>query len=263
MNIRAELVTDLRRELASALIALDFDGTLAPLVPDPQDSRLVDGIRVALDDLVAAGARVAVVTGRDISSVLRLSGLADLPGLHVEGVYGAQSWHDGLLHTVDAPEALGALRSRLPAVVEDEPRAGDVWIEDKHLSLVVHARRAADPQAVLDVLSARVTALAGELGLETHPGREVLEIRIPGFDKGTALSRLIALHRPRAVLYIGDDVGDVPAFDLVRTLRTELAAAYAVGVGGAEIPEVAAAVDLSVEDPDAVAELLRDIAARG
>lgn len=263
MNNRAALVADLHRELASALIALDFDGTLAPLVPDPEHSRLAGGIRDALDTLVAAGARVAIVTGRDIASVLRLSGLTDLPGLRVEGVYGAQSWHDGQLHTVDTPEALSALRSRLPAVVDDEPRAVDVWIEDKNLSLVVHARRADDPQAVLDVLSAPVTALADELGLETHPGREVLEIRIPGFDKGTALARLIDLHRPRAVLYIGDDVGDVPAFALVRRLRAELAAAYAVGVASADLPEVAAAVDLQLDDPAAVSALLRDIASGG
>lgn len=251
----------MHRSLGSALIALDFDGTLAPLVPDPKSSRLAAGIRDALDALVAAGAHVAVVTGRDIPSLLQLSGLADLPGLRIEGVYGAQSWHDGRLDTVDAPDALAALRSRLPALVDDEPRAGEVWIEDKDLSLVVHARRAADPQAVLDVLSAPVMALADELGLETHPGREVLEIRIPGFDKGTALSRLIDLHRPKAVLYIGDDVGDLPAFALVRRLRAELAAAYTVGVASADIPEVAANVDLNLDDPAAVSTLLRDIAA--
>ena len=253
----------MHRNLASALIALDFDGTLAPLVPDPQTSRLAGGIRAALDVLVEAGARVAIVTGRDIPNVLRLSGLADLPGLRVEGVYGAQSWHDGRLDTVDAPESLAALRTRLPALVDGEPRAGDVWIEDKELSLVVHARRAEDPQAVLDVLSAPVTALADELGLETHPGREVLEIRIPGFDKGTALARLIDSHRPRAVLYVGDDVGDLPAFALVRRLRSELAAAYTVGVASADVPDVAAAVDLNLDDPGAVSILLGDIASGG
>ena len=253
----------MHRNLASALIALDFDGTLTPLVPDPQTSRLAGGIRDALDALVAAGAAVAVVTGRDIPSLLRLSGLADLPGLRVEGVYGAQSWHDGRLDTVDVPDTFAALRSRLPGLVEDEPRADDVWIEDKELSLVVHARRAADPQAVLDVLSAPVTALADELGLETHPGRDVLEIRIPGFDKGTALSRLMDVHRPRALLYIGDDVGDLPAFALVRSLRAELAAAYTVGVASADVPDMAAAVDLNLDDPAAVSILLRDIASEG
>ena len=67
-----------------------------------------------------------------------------------------------------------------------------VWIEDKRLSLVVHARKAADPAAALARLTGPVTALAAELGLEVHPGRDVLEIRLPGYDKGRALRRLVA-----------------------------------------------------------------------
>ena len=74
-----ELVAVLRPQLAGALIATDFDGTLAPLVPDPEDSRPVAGAVDALAALAGRGAQVAVVTGRAADTVLRLGGLAAVP----------------------------------------------------------------------------------------------------------------------------------------------------------------------------------------
>ena len=89
----------------------------------------------------------------------------------------------------------------------DDP---DVWIEDKELSLVVHARMAAEPDRLIELLRAPVTQAAAAAGLEVHPGKGVLEVCIPGTDKGTALRELIG-DRTGAVIYAGDDVGDVPA----------------------------------------------------
>ena len=167
MSVRDDIVAGLRERRASALIALDFDGTLAPLVPDPTRSRLVDGVRPALDALAAQGARVAIITGRDAATVVELSGLGDLPGLDVEGIYGAQRWHDGRVDSVDEPAEIARLRERLPAVVD---AAAGVWIEDKGLSLVVHARQAADPAAAIDTLRAPVTALGVGRGGGGPPG---------------------------------------------------------------------------------------------
>ena len=66
--------------LAGALVATDFDGTLAPLVPDPEASRPVHGAIEALTALAARGAQVAVITGRDARTVVRLGGLDAVPG---------------------------------------------------------------------------------------------------------------------------------------------------------------------------------------
>jgi trehalose 6-phosphate phosphatase len=257
MSVRNEIVAGLHERRSSALIALDFDGTLAPLVPDPAQSRLVAGVRPALDALAAAGVRVAVVTGRDAATVVELSGLGDLPGLDVEGIYGAQRWHDGQLDAVDEPAQLAQLRQRLPQIVE--PVAG-VWIEDKGLSLVVHARRTDDPAAAIDALRAAVTDLGAQLRLEVHPGRDVLELRLPGYDKGGALTRLIGRYQPTGVLYVGDDVGDLPAFDVVRQLREGGMAAWAGGISSADVPEVAEHADIALDGPDDVALLLSQIA---
>ena len=257
MTTRHDIVAALRERRGSALIALDFDGTLAPLVPDPARSRLAEGVRAALDALVGHGARVAIVTGRDAATVVRLSALGDLPGLDVEGIYGAQRWHDGRVDSVDEPAEMTHLRERLPPVVEAAP---GVWIEDKGLSLVVHARRAEDPAAAIEALRAPVTALAGELGLEVHPGRDVLELRLPGYDKGGALTRLVDRYQPGAVLYVGDDVGDLPAFEVIRRLRSDGRPAWAGGVVSADVPEVAEQADVALGGPTDVGVLLGEIA---
>jgi trehalose 6-phosphate phosphatase len=249
-----EIVTALRPVLAGALIATDFDGTLAPLVPDPEDSRPVRGVVESLTVLASRGAQVAVITGRDARTVVRLGGLDAVPGLVVAGLYGMETWADGELSSPDTPDAIHLLREQLPPVVEagGDP---DVWIEDKRLSLVVHARRASDPDAALARLRAPVTALGERLGFEVHPGRDVLELRLPGFDKAGALRRLAAGRN--AVLFLGDDLGDLPAFAEVQRMRASGSAAYCVGVLSSGVAEVDGAADVEVADPAAAVALLR------
>jgi trehalose 6-phosphate phosphatase len=256
----AELVTALRPHLDGALVATDFDGTLAPLVADPQTSRPAGGAIEALRDLAARGARIAVITGRDAATVVRLGGLAEVPGIAVAGLYGLETWHDGTLSTPEPPPEIAVLRDRLPSAVE--PGGPEVWIEDKRLSLVVHGRLADEPEAVLDPVRAPVADLAAELGFEVHAGRGVIELRLPGFDKAGALRRLIAQVSPGTVLFAGDDVGDLPAFGVVRELRAGGAAAFGVGVRSPEVPELADVVDVLVDGPAGVLELLERISGR-
>ena len=252
----AEIVAALRPVLDGALIATDFDGTLAPLIRDPEQSRPVDGAIAALRDLADRGAQVAVITGRDAATVVRLGGLASVPGIVVAGLYGIETWVDGGLSSPETPTAIEHLRERLPEIVDGGD--ADVWIEDKRLSLVVHARRAADPAAALAALAEPVAALAGELGLEMHPGSDVLELRLPGHDKAGALARLAA-GRPGA-LYLGDDLGDLPAFTELRRLRATGVPAYSIGVRSSAVADLEGAADADVADPAAAVAVLADLA---
>jgi trehalose 6-phosphate phosphatase len=252
----AELVATIRADLPGALIALDFDGTLAPIVTDPEDSRPIPGVIDALVALAERGAHIAIVTGRDATTVIRLGGLDAVPGISVAGLYGAQTWSDGALQTPDVPESITRLRTALPGVLADAGADPDVWIEDKGLSLVVHARRAADPDAALAPLDEPVRALAATLELEVHPGRDVLELRIPGHDKGTAITALVERWQPTSVLFAGDDLGDLPGFARVRELRAGGLVAWAVGARSPEVPDLAGSVDLEVDGPGGVLALL-------
>jgi trehalose 6-phosphate phosphatase len=248
----------LRRAIASALVALDFDGTLAPISPHPDDAQLAVGVLPLLRDLRAAGAAVAVVTGRSVESLLRVSGLGAVPGIVIYGLHGLERWEDGRLVAPPAPAGIHELRLSLPAIV-DSAADPDVWIEDKELSLVVHARLAAEPERLVELLRAPVTKAAAGAGLEVHPGKGVLEICIPGTDKGTAVRELIG-DKTTAVCFAGDDVGDVPAVQAVddwsgRTGRPALTVAVSPSGDG----PLAGLADVTVPDPPGLVALLRRI----
>lgn len=253
-----ELVSALRAALPDLLVALDFDGTLAPLVPDPESSRPVTGAIDAMAALARSGAQVAVITGRDAQTVLRLGGLDQVPGIVVAGLYGIETWHDGELATPDTPSPIQDLQRRLPDLLATNNADPAVWIEDKRLSLVVHGRKADDPDAALAPLRAPVQTLADELGLEMHRGRDVLELRLPGYDKAGALRRLADDHA--AVVYFGDDLGDLPAFAEIRRIRESGRIAWSVAVLSSDVSDVAAAADIQVGAPADAVALLRDLA---
>ena len=242
----------LRADPGSAVVALDYDGTLAPVVQRPSDAVVAPGAVEALRALAPRLRTLALVTGRPADVVVELGGLADLPGLVVLGQYGAQRWAGGEVTSPDPLPGVAVLRGQLPELLAAE----GAELEDKGLALVVHTRPGPDPIGALERLTGPVTALAEAQGLEVHPGKLVLELRPPGFDKRGALLSLCD-PRPSAVLFAGDDVGDLPAFDAVDELR-------ASGVPGVLVcsasdegpPQLRERADLVVDGPAGVVALL-------
>ena len=93
-----------------------------------------------------------------------------------------------------------------------------------------------------------------------EPGRLVLELRPPGADKGAALTGLVAERSASAVLYAGDDLGDIPAFRAVMELRADGVPGLAVCSGSAEATALAQHADLIVDGPTGILALLRELA---
>ncbi len=199
-------VVALRADRARALVALDYDGTLAPVVSDPAAAVAVPGTAAVL---TALGTRIAIVTGRPAEVAVELGSLTGVPGLVVLGHYGAARWAAGELTAAAAHPGVAIARDVLRELPEG------AWLEDKGLALVVHTRPAADPAGLLERLRPMVAEVAAAAGLELHDGRLVLELRPPGFDKGAALRTLLD-PPPSALVYAGDDVGDLPAFEAAR-----------------------------------------------
>jgi trehalose 6-phosphate phosphatase len=243
-----------------ALIAADFDGTLAPIVADPRDARGHPDAVPVLAALAQAVGSIAVITGRPAAEAVAYGGFDAVPGLIVLGLYGRQRWQDGIATGAGSPPAVEAARRALPGVLREAGAAEGTWLEDKGDALAVHTRRTADPEAALAALRGPLGELAARLGLAAEPGRMVIELRPPGADKGTALTGLAAERVARSVLFCGDDLGDLPAFAAVRALRGAGVPGCAVASRSAECPQIADAADLVVDGPAGIVALLAAIA---
>ncbi|MFC6086869.1 trehalose-phosphatase [Sphaerisporangium aureirubrum] len=252
-----------------AVIGVDFDGTLSPIVPDPADARVDPRAAAALARLGGLVGAVVIVTGRPAATAIAYGevaggpGLADVPGLVVLGQYGLERWEDGRVTSPPPPPGVARVRAELPILIASLglPLTGDgdsgVGIEDKGRALAVHTRRAADPEGALRVLREPLAKLAAETGLTVEPGRLVIEIRPTGMDKGRALDAFLAERGARSVLFAGDDLGDLAAFEAVR--RSGLPG-VTVCSASAEVTGLAALADVVVEGPAGVAALLSALA---
>jgi trehalose 6-phosphate phosphatase len=253
-----------RRPGAPLVVMLDVDGTIAPIVPRPEDAAVPDETRRLLAALAARPhTHVALVSGRAPGDAARVVGL---PGLWVVGNHGAEVvTPDGASATdprVAAHQgAVAAAARELAGPVAAVPGA---TLEDKRLTLTIHWRRVADPADVARL--ERLAAAAGERhGLAVHAGKMVFELRPPvRVDKGTAVLRLarhLGADAPgAAALFAGDDVTDEDAF---RALRAELPGAVTIRVApedDAGAPTTAA--EFTAPGLGALRELLRDLLAR-
>lgn len=182
------------------VIALDFDGTLCPIVAERERARMPASTR----RLLAAVARlypVVVVSGRARADVAgRLRGL---PLAGIVGNHGAEE--DG----TPAPSSVRRWLARLERELAELP---GVELEDKGASLAVHYRRAPRPTAAWRAIVAAVDRLPGVRRVEGHAVVNVVPERAP--HKGSAVSSWRRRLGADSVLYVGDDVTDEDAFAL-------------------------------------------------
>lgn len=235
------LVADPRR----ALLCLDYDGTLAPIVLDPANARPHPGARSLLGELSRAFGTVAVLTGRPAADAVAMLDLdaPDTAAVRILGLYGRERWTsaEGLV-AEPPPSCLPAARAEVLALIG----AGGLRLEDKGAALAVHARGLPDPDAALEAVAAPLADIAARHGLVVRDGRLVRELLAPGPDKGSALRDLIVETGANACLYAGDDAADLQAFDALRAAGIP---ALAIAVANPENPAIAAAADLLANDP--------------
>ena len=243
----ARRLRELARGPAPLLVASDLDGTLAPIVPRPEDARVPPATLTALERL-ATVAHVAVVTGRDLATA---RALAPVPGVEFVASHG----HEASFAASTLPGSDAAVSGRLEELARDiEVRfAGTALrVERKARSVAFHYR--ADPSLAAPLREALRQLPAG---LRVQPGRLVLEVLPAGGGKDTALAALIERFRPGSVLVLGDDLTDVAMFEAAVALRAEGRHVLVLAIaGGSETPaEVVAAAD-AVVDQRQVGEVL-------
>ncbi len=190
------------------IVASDFDGTLAPLVPRPPDARMVDLAAGALGTLAACpGTTVAILSGRDLRSLRAVC--PQIPGVILVGSYGAE-WPGAAGSLGDSQrETLDSLVVRLEQAASAFPGA---FVEHKTLGAAFHAR-GVDPTLATEALDRAHAAAASLSGLTRHLGRGIVEWSLFPTRKGDALEMLRREHGPAITVALGDDEPDLEAFD--------------------------------------------------
>jgi len=246
------------------LVGIDFDGTLAPIVADPEQAHADPRAVAALARLGHLLGTVAIVTGRPAHTAVRLGGFRGVPGLDrlvVLGQYGVERWDAATDEFVIPPDPgqVAALEQEIPPLL-DRLGQGAAHVEHKGRAVVVHTRQLPDPDASYAALSGPLNDLAERHEMVVEPGKNVLEIRSPGIDKGVALRDIVAETGARQVVFVGDDLGDLPAFRYVEELRRDGRGGLLVCSASHEEDALSALADVVVEGPSGVATWLEELA---
>jgi trehalose 6-phosphate phosphatase len=237
------LPVELQRALDSVsrasrlLVTCDFDGTLAPIVSNPADARMLPDAAAALTALAdLPDTEVALVSGRALGVLRALSAMP--ASVHLVGSHGAE-FNTGFAHDIDEG-LLTRIIDTLNEIAADKP---GVSVETKPASVALHVRNAspADGDAALE--QARQASL--EWDAHATAGKAVLEFAVIQTDKGEAVDILRDQTASTAVVFLGDDVTDEKAFARMRDSD------IGVKVGPGD-----SAARFRVESPDDVADAL-------
>lgn len=198
---------DVVRHLASTprlLVATDFDGVLAPIVSDPQQSAPLAASMDALAGLaVSDRTTVAIVSGRERRQLRSL-----VPGpdrFILVGSHGAE-----LDDVEPEPDQQALLDTMVGALQELAREVPGLFVEVKTLSVAVHLRRVPEPDRQRGIEA--VQELEAGWPAKVVTGKEVVEFALVAATKGDAIRALTERARATATVYLGDDVTDEDAF---------------------------------------------------
>jgi trehalose 6-phosphate phosphatase len=194
------------------LVALDFDGTLAPVVDEPAKARALPEARAAVDRLSALpGTRVALVSGRSLASLEEVSGVGDevlLVGSH--GIELRLDEPDDVIALDEEERA--AMRTLSDVLGQVADTLETVWLEPKPAGFALHTRLAGGHRSRVAHLIAMSEAQAEIEDLKVRLGKDVIEFSVRSTTKGEAVEHLRRYTHADAVFYAGDDVTDEDAF---------------------------------------------------
>jgi trehalose 6-phosphate phosphatase len=205
-----------RRVAASdrLLVALDFDGVMAPLQDEPMKARALPEAAAAVAALAALpDTPVAFVSGRSLHDLREIAEHTDDSPIHLAGSHGAEFWvpGEGALATED-DDAAHALRDELRnAMIAQVGDLEGIWVEPKSFGFGIHSRVASpvDAQRARDAADRLVAERAPHWRRRT--GHNIVEYSFRHEGKDSAIAALRQRLGATAVLFAGDDVTDEDA----------------------------------------------------
>lgn len=245
------VIEAVRHAPSTAAVIVDYDGTLSAIVDDPSLAVPANGAVSLLEALSERYGLVMIVSGRPLAYLQ-----TRLPRtLSMVGLYGLEGWTGG--ERWEHPNG-GAWRECMAdlAVRAEAHGPKGMRVELKDLSITLHYRGIPDLQPAVE---AYAIEQARSAGLHARPARMSMELQPPiGTDKGTVIERFCA--ECTAVLFAGDDLGDLPAFDALDRLARQGLTTVKVAVGSDEAPPLLVSrADLVVKSPDELVTTLQQL----
>lgn len=235
-------------EIERLALFLDMDGVLAPLAATPDAVLPVSRRTEVLKRLnTGLAGRLAIISGRTLGEIDRISGTTDLAASGVHGLERRRG--DGSFDSAPASPGVSQAAEAFNAFQKTRP---GVIVEPKGVSVGLHYRQAPDQEGAALALA---RAVADETGLSLQPGNLVVELKTPGADKGTALTAFMKeapFDGARPVM-LGDDLTDEDGFRAARALG-----GFGVLVG----PERETAAAYRLEGVEAVLDWLEAVSER-
>ncbi len=246
LTLSPALLDALRRVAATErlLVAMDFDGTMSPIVDHADAARPVPRAASAFAELASLPrTTTALISGRALAS---LRAVASPPkDTLLIGSHGAEAWlgpgSPGLELDAEQRQRLHEVRTVLEEIVSEAP--GTV-LEEKPAGVVLHTRMADDDVAE-DAVAAARAVLQDRPGVYLKTGKRVLETSVVHASKGEGVTFLRQATGATAIVFAGDDVTDEDAI-----------AHLAPGDVGVKVGLDFTQAEFRVEHPIHVAELL-------
>ncbi len=216
----SEIPVDLHRAVEqiaatpNLLTCWDFDGTLAPIVANPADAKLLPGTLDLLRELAALPeTHVALLSGRARADLARLSQVQE--PIELVGCHGAE--FPPRLATEDIGQQAELLQKLIDEVAEITSEAEGVLLETKPVSVAVHVRNVSDRSLAAELTELVIAGPGNRSGVQVTTGKEVVELSVARGNKGQAIEVLRREVAATAVSFAGDDVTDEHGFKVLQS----------------------------------------------
>ena len=210
-----------RKDKKTAIIT-DIDGTISKIVLDPDEATISQIMKATLKKLVNKFQLVGIVTGRNVRNAKEM---LEVEGLLYIGSHGLEYLKDDEIYIEPEVEEYLPLIQKVAQNIQTEEELyniKNILFQEKGLCFTVHYRKCEDPEGTHRKILGAIKEMEGLEKFKITEGRKVVEIRPKiGHDKGTILEKLLFENAFEKIIYLGDDVTDVDAFNKLKELKGE------------------------------------------